>query len=189
MARQARYDPRVWPQIRAGLVALAIAFGLIDGLPLPPGDDTPAWEQGFVESLRHVQRIALWPVRRVGPTLRIVQRWALYQAPGTDRWRMWIEGRAPSGRWMIVYRAGDPEHSEDEALIENGHVRGVWDITGKPPVELSAFADWITARVLARHPEYTGARMRMEKIALTPDGMSPLGQFAYIHIRDRGGPP
>ena len=188
--RQARYDRRVrWPQIRAGLIALAIAFGLVDGLPLPPRADTPAWARGFVDSLHDVQGILLWPVRSVRGRLRIAQRWALYQAPGTDRWRMWIEGRARTGRWVIVYRAGDSEHAEDAALLENSHVRGVYDITDQPPVELTAFADWITARVLAQHPDFTGARMRMEKIAITTDGFTPLGQFAYIHVRDRGGPP
>lgn len=178
-----------WPQIRAGLIALAIVFGLVDGLPLPPPSDTPAWERDFVDGLRQVQRIVLWPVRSAGWKLRIVQRWALYQAPGKDRWRMWIEGRAHSGQWVLVYRAGDSEHSEDAALLENGHVRGVWDITSNTPVELTSFADWITARVLAQHPEFTGARMRMEKIAFTTEGFTPLGQFAFIHLRDRGGPP
>src|SRR5215211_3208697 len=38
-----------WPEIRAGMVALAIFFGLVDGCPLPPPEHTPAWEQNFVE--------------------------------------------------------------------------------------------------------------------------------------------
>ena len=174
-----------WPQIRAGLIALAIAFGLVDGLPLPPPDDTPAWEAGFVDGLRHAQRVVMWPLAWMHPTLRIAQRWSLYQSPVAERWRLWIEGRDSRGRWVIVYRAGDAEHSEDAAIIEYGRIRGAWEV---PAQQYGAFADWITARVLERHPDFTGARMRMEKVKLSTDGLTPLGEFAYIHVRDRGAP-
>jgi hypothetical protein len=177
-----------WPQIRAGLIALAIVFGLIDGLPLPPPKYTPAWEAGFVDALRSMQRTLMWPVKRLTPLLRIGQRWALYQAPGTAPWRMWIEGRAVTGRWVILYRAGDPEHVEEADILDYGRIRGVWDVTGEVPSQFGAFADWITARLLDRHPELTGVRVRMEKVEITSDGVKPLGKFAYIHIRNRGGP-
>lgn len=177
-----------WPQIRAGLIALAIVLGLIQGLPLPTPKGTPAWEAGFVERVRHVQQTLLWPVRWIEPHLRISQRWALYQAPGKSPWRMWIEGRAWSGQWVIVYRAGDPDHTEDADILEYGRIRGVWELTSEVPVQFGAFADWITARVLDRHPEFSGVRVRTEKVQLTSDGVEMLGKFANIHIRDRGGP-
>lgn len=177
-----------WPQIRAGLIALAIVFGLIDGLPLPERKYTPAWEAGLVDSLRSVQHVLLWPVARVQPLLRIGQRWALYQAPGAKPWRMWIEGRARSGQWVIVYRAGDPDHVEDAAILDFGRIRGVWDVTGDVPPQFGAFADWITARVLDHHSEFTGVRLRMEKVRFSSDGVEMLGEFAYIHVRDRGAP-
>jgi hypothetical protein len=177
-----------WPQIRAALIAITIAFGLIDGLPLPPPKYTPEWEAGFVDTLRHIQHTLLWPVRRLNPLLRIDQRWALYQAPGMTPWRMWIEGRARSGQWVIVYRARDSEHAEDADILEYGRIRGVWDVTGDLPPQFGAFADWVTARVLDRHPELTGVRVRMEKVRLSSDGVEPLGEFAYIHVRDRGAP-
>lgn len=176
-----------WPQIRAGLIALAIAFGLIDGLPIPPPNETPAWEAGFVDVLRSVQHTLIWPMRWLHPQLRVGQRWALYQAPGKAPWRMWIEGRR-SGQWVIVYRAGDPEHAEDADVLEYGRIRGVWNLTSNVPVQFGSFADWVTARVLDRHPELTGVRVRMEKVRLTSDGVVPLGEFADIHVRDRGGP-
>jgi len=177
-----------WPQIRAGLIALALAFGLIDGLPLPPPDSTPAWEAGFVDVLRHARRTLMWPVAWMHPVFRIAQRWALYQSPVAERWRLWVEGRDSRGRWVIVYRAGDAEHTEDAVMLECGRIRGAWDITDRPPPQFSAFADWLTARVLDRHPEFTGARMRLEKVTLTSDGVTPLGEFADIHVRDRGAP-
>jgi hypothetical protein len=177
-----------WPQIRAGLIALAIAFGLIDGLPLPAPDATPAWEAGFVDVLRHAQHAVMWPVAWMHPVFRITQQWALYQAPGADSWRLWIEGRDTNGRWRILYRAGDPEHTEDAAMLEYLRIRGSWDASARPPPQFSAFADWMTLRVLDRHPMFTGARMRFEKVRLSPDGVTPLGEFAFIHIRDRGAP-
>jgi hypothetical protein len=177
-----------WPQIRAALIALAIAFGLVNGLPLPEPKYTPEWERGLVDALRSVQRTLLWPVARLGPLFRIGQRWALYQAPGAAPWRMWIEGRAPTGQWVIVYRAGDPDHAEDADVLDYGRIRGVWDISGDVPGQFGAFADWVTARVLDRHPEFSGVRVRMEKVRFSSEGVEALGQFAYIHIRERGGP-
>lgn len=177
-----------WPSIRAALIALAIVFGLIDGLPLPPPEDTPAWEAGFVDVLRHVQHAVMWPVEWLHPRLRIAQRWALYQAPVANRWRLWVEGRDPSGRWVILYRAGDAEHREYASLLECGRIRGAWDVTDKAPGQFSPFADWLTARVLDDHPRFTGARMRLEKVTLTPDGVTPLGEFTNVHVRDVGAP-
>jgi hypothetical protein len=177
-----------WPQIRAGLIALAIVFGLIDGLPLPAPKYTPAWEAGFVDALRAVQHTVMWPVARLRPFLRIGQQWALYQAPGAHPWRMWIEARARTGKWVIVYRAGDPEHAEDADILDYGRIRGVWGLSDVLPQQFDAFADWVTARVLDRHPDYTGVRLRMEKMHVGSDGARPLGEFAYIHARDRGAP-
>lgn len=178
----------MWPQLRAGLVALAIALGLVDGLPLPPRDDTPAWEQSFVEGLRHARDTLTSPVAWLRPHLRIAQRWAVYQAPGTERWRLWIEARARTGRWIVLYRAGDPAHQEYADILETGRVGGAWQIPEQEPPQFTAFADWLTARVLADHPEVTGVRMEMEKVRLTPDGVEDLGRFAHVHARDRGGP-
>jgi hypothetical protein len=90
---------------------------------------------------------------------------------------------------VIVYRSGDPEHTEDADLIDYGRIRGVWDIAGgELPQQFDAFADWIMARVLDRHPDYTGARLRMEKVQVSSDGAKMLGEFAHIHLRDRGAP-
>lgn len=173
-----------WPQVRATLIALAIAFGLIDGLPLPSPKNTPAWEVGFVEPLRSAQHTLLWPVQWIGPLLRISQRWALYQAPGKTPWRMWIEGDR-DGQWTILYRAGDPEHTEDSEILDFGRIRGVWELTSVVPPRFNAFADWMTARVLERHPELRAARVRMEKVRMTSNGVEALDQFAYIHVRVR----
>jgi hypothetical protein len=177
-----------WPQIRATLIAIAIVLALVDGLPLNAPDDTPAWERGFVDVLRHVQRVVMWPMKWVHPTLRITQRWALYQAPTADRMRLLIEGRR-DGQWQILYRAGDSDHTEYADILEYGRIRGAWDITGAMTRQYRAFADWISARALVDHPELTAVRLRMEKVTLSSEGVTPLGQYAYIYVRERDAPP
>jgi hypothetical protein len=178
-----------WPEIRAGLIALAIAFGLVDGCPLPPGDKTPEWEKGFVEPLRHARHVAMTPLAWVEPTLRVSQRWALYQAPSVDRFRLWVEGQDMQGRWLVLFRAGDAEHTDDAAVIDSAHVRGGYDPTSKPPGQYPLFARYVTQRVLDRHPELVAARVQLEKVVLTTEGVTPTGHFIGQHVRLRNGPP
>lgn len=177
-----------WPDIRAGLIAIAIAFGLVEGCPLPPPEHTPAWQTGFVEPLRSVQRWALTPVAWVTPLLRVSQRWALYQAPISDRFRLWIEGLDRSGRWQLLFRAGDPAHAEDAELIDYTRPRGVWDPTTRPPGQYPLFASWMTQRVLERHPDFIAARVQLEQVELTREGLVPSGRFVFPHVRHRAAP-
>jgi hypothetical protein len=174
-----------WPEIRAGLVATAIAFGLIEGCPLPPPDETPAWEKGLVEPIRDVQRVLTWPVAWIRPRLRVTQRWALYQAPGADRYRMSVEGQGADGQWQILYRAADPDHTEDADLIENAHVRGSWDPTNRTSSQYPRFAAWICARMLGRHPELLAARVRHEKVEIGVGTVTPTGEFTFTFVKVR----
>ena len=178
-----------WPDIRAALIALAIGFGLVDGCPLPSREHTPAWEKGFVEPLRSLQQRVLTPVAWFGSSLRVSQRWALYQAPSTDRFRLWVEGLDASGRWHLLFRAGDPEHDEDGELIDYTRPRGMWDPTTKPPGQYPLFASWMTRRVLDRHPDFIAARVRLEQVELTREGLVATGRFVFPHVRQRMSPP
>jgi hypothetical protein len=178
-----------WTEIRAGLIALAILFALVDGCPLPPPDKTPAWEKGFVEPLRDVQRVVMTPMAWVRPRLRVAQRWALYQAPSTERYRLWIEGQDVRGRWQILYRASDPGHADDAGFVDASRVRGAYDPTDVPPGQYQLFARYVTQRVLDRHPELVAARVRLEKVRITEDGFTPTGEFVQPYMRLLGGPP
>jgi len=164
-------------------------FGLVDGCPLPPPDKTPAWEQGFVEPIRHVQRIVMTPMAWVRPHLRVAQRWSLYQSPSVDRFRLWVEGQDVQGRWQILYRASDSDHVDDAAFIDASRVRGAYDPTDVPPGQYPVFARYLTQRVLDRHPELVAARVRLENVRISKDGFEPTGQFIQPHMRLRGGPP
>jgi hypothetical protein len=178
-----------WPELRAGLVALALAFGLIDGCPLPRRGHVPSWEQGFVEPLRSVQHVALTPVRWAADHLHIFQRWALYQAPSRDRFRLVIEGRDRTAAWRPLFIAGDPAHQDDADLIDYTRPRGIFDPAPDVPSQYAAFADWMTARVLARHPELEAARVSLERVRISDAEVSALGEFVQPHARYRRGGP
>jgi hypothetical protein len=177
-----------WPEIRAATIAVAIFFGLVDGCPLPPPEYTPEWKRPIVEPIRRAQQVVLAPVAWVRPRLRITQRWALYQAPERDRYRLWIEGQDDRGRWHILFRASDAEHAEDEALLDYTRTRGAWDPTDKPPGQYPLFASWVTRYFLDKHPELVATRVRLEKVRVVDDGFEPTGQFVVPHVRDRTGP-
>ena len=179
---------RRWPEIRAGLIAAAIFFGLVDGCPIPPPGETPAWERSFVEPIRSVQHVLEKPVAWLVPTLRISQRWALYQHPATNRFRMEIEGQTADGAWHLLYRAGDPEHAEDAAILDSARVWGAYDPTDKPPRQYTAFCHWVTDRVLARHAELVAVRVRQQQITIVPGGIAGGGKFVFGYIRSRGAP-
>jgi hypothetical protein len=177
------------PDIRAGLIALAIGLGLVEGCPLPAPEHTPAWKRGFVEPIRSAQRIVLTPVAWIGSTLRVSQQWSLYQAPSVDRFRLTVEGQDATGHWHLLFRAGDPDHAEDGELIDYTRPRGAWDPTTRPPLQYPLFARWMTQRVLDRHPEFTSARVQLEQVELSASGVLGTKRFVYPHIRPRSGRP
>jgi hypothetical protein len=177
--------PRVrWPELRAGIIAIAIGLGLVDGCPLPTPDHTPEARRWIVEPVRGAQRIVETPVRWIRSVLRVSQQWALYQAPTAERFRMWIEGQSADRAWHVLYRAGDADHAEDAAVIEHARVWGVWDPTDAPPAEYQAFARWILARVFARG-DYVAARVRMEHVAIGQGEVTPTGEFEWTFVQVR----
>jgi hypothetical protein len=178
-----------WPEIRAGLLAVVVLFGLVEGCPLPPPEFTPEWEQPFVEPLRRAQRVVLTPVAWIDSALRVSQRWALYQAPSRERFRLWIEGRDDRGRWQLLFRAGDPEHPWDGERIDYTRPRGTWDPTTAPPAQYGLFARWVAQRILDEHPTWVAARVRLEKVRITDDGQEPSGDFVHTLMRLRDAPP
>ncbi|MEO8554170.1 MAG: hypothetical protein ABI678_29545, partial [Kofleriaceae bacterium] len=111
------------------------------------------------------------------------------QAPTAKRYRMWIEGFGPPAyAWVPLYIAGDPDHTEDAAVIEHARVWGTWDPTDRPPGEYAGFVRWISRRAFARHPELGGVRVRMEEIEIGQGGYEPTGKFFWIIDRRPGMP-
>ena len=50
---------RRWPEVRAGLIALAIALGLVDGCPLPAPEHVLPWQAPIVDVVRPIQHAIL----------------------------------------------------------------------------------------------------------------------------------
>ena len=167
-----------WPELRAGLIALAIGIGMVEGCPIPPPDQTPAWERGFVEPLRSLRHAVLTPVAWVSPTLRVTQRFAVFQAADPERFRLEIEGQDRTG-WHLIYRAGDPDHDAYDTLLRYRRVIGAWDPIDAPAAPYPAFGAWFARILFADRPELIAVRYRFEKIVLDPGAPRGTGDFVF----------
>jgi hypothetical protein len=173
---------RRWPEIRAGIIAIALFFGAVEGCPVAKQGEIPS----FAEPIRDAQRVVLAPVEWIRMTFRVTQRWSLYQSPGTDRFRLWIDGQEPSGQWRILFRAADPVHDEDEALLDYTRPRGAWDPTSpRMPVQYALFARWVTHYMLAKHPDLIAARMRLERVTIAGDHVEFTNEFVHPYVGGR----
>ena len=176
-----------WPIARAVLITLAMVIGLLDGCPVPPPKRTPAWARATVAELDAWRRKLLEPVAWIGRDLDIQQRWSLFRGASRRRFRLYVEGQTATGEWVLLFRAGDPAHDAYAGMLEYRRVRGTFapsgqNIRGQYP----AFALWMINRVLADHPDFVAGRTRMERIEITPDGVTATGEFAFEQVRKRG---
>src|SRR5690606_25379175 len=120
----------LWPAARAALIALAIAFGLIDGCPIPERKHAPAWAHGVVERAREVRATLRRPGAWLAKDLDVWQRWALFRGAPRRRFRLHLEGRTATGAWQLLHRAGDAEHAAYEDLLAYRRVRGTYNPSG-----------------------------------------------------------
>jgi hypothetical protein len=178
---------RRWPIARAVLIALAILIGLLDGCPLPPSRRTPTWARGAVAELASWRRSLLEPVAWIGRDLDIQQRWALFRGASRRRFRLYVEGQTTTGEWVVLFRAGDPTHDAYADILQYRRVRGTFAPSGQSiRGQYPSFALWMINRVLADHPEFVAGRTRMERLEITPDGVTATGEFAFEQVRKRG---
>jgi hypothetical protein len=183
---------RAWPRVRAALLTLVMAFGLVAGLPLPADQHlslVPRWYARLVPSLRRAQELLLTPFRPLADTLVLVQRWNLFSGAKTQRYWLSLEGReAATGRFVVLYRPHDPAHDTDGPALEYRRVRGTWNPRGlEPPGGYTAFVSFEARRLLALHPELDAVRARIEMIELLPrgGGFRPTGRYAFELLRQR----
>ena len=167
-----------WPEIRAGLIALVVTIGLVEGCPIPPRGETPAWERGLVEPIRTVQRAVLTPVAWIRPALQITQRWALFQASDADRFRFEIQGQDVAG-WHLIYRASDPDHDAYEDLIRYRRVLGAFDPNKGPPDAYGRAGPWLGHRILADQPALLAVRLRFERVTLADGEVTGSGIYDF----------
>jgi hypothetical protein len=170
---------RRWPELRAGLIAMAIAIGLVDGCPLPPPGYVKPWQAPVVDLVRPVQRAVLTPFRWINHGLQFSQRWSLFQVAARERFRLEIEGRAQGGPWEVLYRAGDADHAAYAELLHHDRVRGAWDPTDRPSPQYRSFAPWLMDRILVDRPALQAVRMRFEKIVIERGEVRGTGIHVY----------
>jgi hypothetical protein len=169
-----------WPQVRAGLIALALAIGLVDGCPLPVPPYDSKLQKDIVEAVRPVQRVVLTPFRWITRVFHVTQRWALFQVARRETFRLEVFGRR-GDTWELLFRAGDGDHDRYGDLLLDARVRGSW----YPAEERSArqfgpFSEWFLAKVLADHSEYAAARLQFERVVLEPAEGTVRGTGAFV---------
>jgi hypothetical protein len=175
-----------WPELRAGLIAVAIALGLVEGCPQPEPGYERGWQREYVAILRPVQRAVLAPVAWIPRDLRFSQRWALFQVGARERFRLTVEGQARGpGAWAVLYRAGDPAHRAYAELLEYRRVQGVWNPTDRVASRYTEFASWFTARVLADRPDLEAVRIWQERILVEQGEVTGTGERWFVYTRPR----
>lgn len=176
-----------WPAARAALIALALAFALVDGCPVPDRKDVPAWAHGLADRAHEVRRTLRRPVAWIGEDLDVSQRWALFRGASRRRFRLYVEGRAATGDWQLLHRAGDEDHAAYEDLLAYRRVRGTYNPSGqRSRGQYRPFARWMLLRVLDDHPDFVIARTRMERIEIGEGGgYTPTDQFTLEHQERR----
>ena len=185
----ARWSARLsgsWPACRAGLIALAIGVGLLDGCPLPPASQLPPWQRPVVEAVRPAQRAALAPFAWIGRDLKILQRWVLFQGASGKRYRLEVDGRAGAGPWRLLYRAGDDSAYDERFGFRR--VRGAWSPNNGVPGQYDELATWMADELFAGDPTLTEVRLRMQRIELAGGAVTETGKYAYELTRRRRTP-
>jgi hypothetical protein len=182
------------PRPRAALIALALALGLVDGLPLPPPErqrDLAPVVQGALGVVALAQAAILAPFRPLARALVVTERWVLFAGASRERFRFELSGRRGGhDPWQLLYRADDPEHRFLAGLIEYRRVRGAWNPrTQLPPEGYDAFASFVAGRVFAERPDLSELRLRMERIRIEEGGgYTGTGEFAHELRRRRRHP-
>jgi len=173
-------------QVRAGLIALAIGLGLVDGCPLPPPQYVRPWQAPIVDVVRPIQHAILAPFRWITKHVRFSQRWALFQVAERDAHRLEIDGRVHGGPWLA---AVSRRRSSPRGLRRPPRARAGARCVGSDrsaDVPVSRARRWLTQRILDDHPELQAVRLRFEKIVIDEGTVRGTGIYVYPFGRERG---
>jgi hypothetical protein len=175
-----------WPAVRAALIALTLAVGLLEGCPIPDRKHAPPWAHPLRDRAEDVRGTLLEPFAWVGKDLHFTQRWLLFRGASPKRFRLCVEAKTATGDWQLLHRAGDPEHAAYEDLLAYRRLRGQYSPGAQGGRgQYHPFAAWMTLRVLDDYPEFAVARTRMERVLIGDDGYAPTGEFSLEHQEPR----
>jgi hypothetical protein len=169
-----------WPEIRAGLIALAVGAGMLEGCPIPSPADTLPWQRFYAEPLRVAQAPLAW----IRPTLRISERFTMFQVTGGDLLRFEVDGQDADG-WHVLYREIDPEHDAYASLLEYERIGMHFSAGEQPPSTYHAFGAWLAHQIFADRPALVAVRLRFERVHVEPGEMHGTGVYAYPFVAVR----
>lgn len=182
----------VWARVRAALIALVLAVGLLDGLAIPEGRSAERLSPGLkraAELSSRVRASLLLPFQGLRQALLFNQRWTLFGGAQEERHRLWIEGRRGRRQWTTLYRAQDPEHAWFAGGVEYRRVRAAWNVGRKGRrASYDAFTAWISERALGERPDLSAVRVRLEEGEVLPrgGGFRPTNRFVLKTVHGRG---
>lgn len=180
------------PGARAALIALALALGLADGLPIPSASRAAALSPRLVplaERATAWQGALLAPYYALSTRLMLGERWVLFAGARRERFRLEVAAR--SGRhhpFELLYRADDPRHRFLAGVIEYRRVRGAWNPRRSgPPAGYEAFASFVARRVFESRRAFHEVRVRMERIVIREGGRgyASTGEYEHELVRSR----
>lgn len=179
---------RHWPAIRAGLIALVIVVGMVDGCPIPTNKRTKPALLPTVKQLRKLRTAAMGPFMPVRQAFRLHQQWKLFPTASLKQHRLWVEGRpGRDAQWEILYRPLDPSATFMEDEVEYRRMRGAWNPGRSARRGYAGFVKWVGTQVFAARPDINEVRVRLENIRVKPrEGrFESTGRFQYERTRRR----
>jgi len=181
-----------WAKWRAGLIALAIVFTLIDGCPVPSDENLKRWPERWVQygiRLRETRALLLTPIAGVTEFFDVRQRWKLFSAARIERTWMYVEARRSRKAWQLLYRPHDPQANYASSLLQYRRIRGAWNVHRPDPGPgYPAFVDAIARRIfLDPNLRYDEVRVRMARIRVLPGraAFEETGEFLHEERRQR----
>jgi len=172
---------RAWPTIRAGLIAVVVAVGLLDGCPIPGAGERPTM----------ARRV---PGAMVGAIAELARGGRGFPARSGTGFRrgMGTRGDGPGATWRLRYRPLDDDHAWFADQLEYRRVRGAWNPSTShgPRGGYGSFVTWVAGELFARDAAVVEVRVRMEKVEIGPHGgIRATGEFVHAQSRRRPGVP
>jgi hypothetical protein len=118
-----------------------------------------------VRSIRNALLSPLVPIERIA-ALR--QQWSLFSVSSPFAFCLRLEAQRADGDWELIYRANAEDKLGLGPWLRYRRVRGLYSPSGSSGArrQYPALVDWLAAKVLRAHPEFTALRAGMERFSL-----------------------
>jgi hypothetical protein len=144
-----------------------------------------------IESSTVTSELRTAVIKPFRPLLRITgtgQGWGLFTYPNTHPHRLVIEVER-DGKFEVVYRALDPDHTYLEPQLTFRRVRGVYDDNAsKVRPSYESFARWVARHAFEDWPDATRVRVKMIRTHVVTPGQAadPIAETRLVRVVKRG---